>query len=65
LHVEDFGLFLIGTASSFVVALLVVRWLLRFVSTHSLNGFAYYRIGFGVLVLISWQFGWVDWSSAD
>ncbi len=64
LHVEDFGLFLIGTASSFVVALLVVRWLLRFVSTHSLNGFAYYRIGFGVLVLISWQFGWVDWSSA-
>jgi undecaprenyl-diphosphatase len=65
LHVGDFGLFLIGTASSFVVALLVVRWLLRFVSTHSLNGFAYYRIGFGVLVLISWQFGWVDWSSAD
>jgi len=65
LHVEDFGLFLIGTASSFVVALLVVRWLLRFVSTHSLNGFAYYRIGFGVLVLISWQFGWVDWSSED
>ena len=65
LHVEDFGLFLIGTVSSFIVALLVVRWLLWFVSTHSLNGFAYYRIGFGVLVLISWQFGWVDWSSAD
>ena len=65
LHVEDFGLFLIGTVSSFIVALLVVRWLLWFVSTHSLNGFAYYRIGFGVLILTSWQFGWVDWAGAD
>ncbi len=65
LHVEDFGLFLIGTVSSFIVALLVVRWLLWFVSTHSLNGFAYYRIGFGVLILMSWQFGWVDWAGAD
>ena len=61
LHVEDFGLFLIGTLSSFLVALLVVRWLLRFVSSHSLNGFAYYRIGFGLLILLSWQFGSVDW----
>ena len=65
LHVEDFGLFLIGTVSSFIVALLVVRWLLWFVSTYSLNGFAYYRIGFGVLILMSWQFGWVDWAGAD
>jgi undecaprenyl-diphosphatase len=64
LHIEDLGLFLIGTVSSFAVALLVVRWLLRFVSSHSLNGFAYYRIGFGLLVLLSWQFGWVDWGVA-
>jgi undecaprenyl-diphosphatase len=65
LHADDFGLFLIGTVSSFFVALLVVRWLLRFVSSHTLNGFAYYRIAFGLLILISWQFGWVDWASAD
>jgi undecaprenyl-diphosphatase len=65
LHADDFGLFLIGTVSSFFVALLVVRWLLRFVSSHTLNGFAYYRIAFGLLVLVSWQFGWVDWASAD
>jgi undecaprenyl-diphosphatase len=65
LNADDLGLFLIGTVSSFFVALLVVRWLLRFVSSHTLNGFAYYRIVFGLLVLVSWQFDWLDWASAD
>lgn len=61
LQLADLPLFAIGTVMAFLSALLVVRWLIGFVSRHSLNGFAYYRIVFGVLVLLSWQFGWVDW----
>ena len=41
----------IATAVSFGVAWAAIRWLLRFVATHSLRPFAYYRIGLGLLVL--------------
>jgi undecaprenyl-diphosphatase len=38
-----------------------VRWLLRYISTHDFTVFAWYRIGFGIFVIISaWQ-GWVVW----
>jgi len=43
-------------ALSFVVSFLVawasVRWLLRFVSSHTFRVFAWYRLGFGVLILL-------------
>ena len=39
-----------------------VRWLLRFVSTHSFVGFAYYRIAFGVVVLATAWSGLVTWA---
>ena len=61
LQVADLPLFAIGTVASFFTALLVVRWLIAFVSKHSFNGFAYYRIVFGVLVLLSWHLDWIDW----
>lgn len=61
LHAEDVPLFAIGTVASFFTALLVVRWLIGFVSRNSFNGFAYYRIVFGLLVLLTWHFDWVDW----
>ena len=55
-------LFAIGFVFSFLSAFLCVRWLLRFVSQHNFNGFAWYRIAFGLLILVTWAMGWVNWS---
>ncbi|WP_409421588.1 undecaprenyl-diphosphate phosphatase [Pseudaeromonas sp. ZJS20] len=43
----------IGLITSFVVSLLAIGWLLRYVSKHSFRGFAVYRIlvGIGILAL--------------
>jgi undecaprenyl-diphosphatase len=40
-----------------------VRWLLKFISTHSFEVFAWYRIAFGIVVLVSAQMGWVTWAA--
>ncbi len=61
LGAADVPLLLVGTVVSFLVALVVVRWLLRYISTHTFTPFAWYRIAFGIVVLATWQFGWVDW----
>jgi undecaprenyl-diphosphatase len=58
----DLDLFAVGGVVSFISAFLAVRGLLRFISRHDFSVFAYYRIAFGVLVLLSAQIGWVDWS---
>jgi undecaprenyl-diphosphatase len=59
---SDLDLFAVGGVVSFLSAFLAVRGLLRFISRHDFSVFAYYRIAFGVLVLLSAQMGWVDWS---
>ena len=46
---------------SFLAALLAIRFLVRFVSRHSFAMFAWYRIVFGGLILVTWQLGWVNW----
>jgi undecaprenyl-diphosphatase len=38
-----------------------VRWLLRFIATHSFTGFAYYRIAFGLVVLATAWTGAISW----
>lgn len=53
--------FVLGTAVSFVSALLVVHWLLRFVSGHDFRGFGWYRILFGILILVLSATGVVGW----
>ncbi len=59
----DAPMFGVGLVVSFISAWLCIRWLLRFIATHSFVGFAYYRIGFGLLVLLtSWQ-GWIRWAA--
>jgi undecaprenyl-diphosphatase len=58
----DLDLFAVGGVVSFISAFVAVRGLLRFISRHDFSVFAYYRIAFGVLVLLSAQMGWVDWS---
>jgi undecaprenyl-diphosphatase len=48
----DLPMFAVGFIVSFISAIVVVRAFLRYVSAHSFNVFAWYRIGFGVLLLI-------------
>ena len=54
--------FLVGLFFAFISAWLCVRWLLRFISSHDFIPFAWYRIAFGVLVLVTWWLGWVNWA---
>lgn len=62
LSVDDLGMWAVGIVASFLSAFLCVRWLLRYVSTHSFVPFAYYRIVFGLVVLFTWWTGTVNWS---
>jgi len=61
LSVADLPMFGVGLVMSFISAWLCVRWLLRFISTHSFVGFAYYRIAFGLVVLATSWTGLVAW----
>ncbi len=61
LSAADVPAFAVGTVVSFIVALLVIRWLIRFVASHSLRVFAWYRILFGALILAAGALGWVSW----
>ncbi len=63
LSVTDLPVFAVGFVAAFMAALLAVRALLTYVARHSFRPFAWYRIGFGGLVLLSWQTGWVDWAA--
>ncbi len=58
---EDIGLIVIGFVAAFVAGLLAVKALLKFVATRNYVPFAYYRIIFGGLILLTWMFGWVQW----
>ena len=62
LSMADLPLFGVGTFAAFVSAFLCVRWLLRYISSHDFTVFAWYRIAFGILVLLSSHYGWVVWA---
>ncbi len=62
LSMADVPLFAIGLVFSFLSAWLCVRWLLRYVSTHDFVPFAWYRIAFGLVVLVTAGTGWVHWA---
>jgi undecaprenyl-diphosphatase len=57
----DAPTFLVGLVFSFLSAWLCVRWLLRYIASHSFTPFAYYRIVFGIIVLATWWTGAVAW----
>lgn len=59
---QDIGLIAVGFSAAFVSGLLAVKALLRFVSSKNYVPFAYYRIIFGGIILLTWQMGWVDWT---
>ncbi len=48
---------------SFISAWICIRWLLRYVATPSFNVFAWYRIAFGIVVLLTSTMGWVRWAA--
>ncbi len=59
----DLDMLLVGLVAAFVSALFAVRALLRFISTHDFTAFAWYRIAFGLLVLVTAYTGLVDWGA--
>jgi undecaprenyl-diphosphatase len=63
LSVADLPLFGVGLVVSFISAWLCIRWLLRYIATHSFVGFAYYRIVFGLVVLFTAWTGAVIWAA--
>ncbi len=63
LHWDDLPMFLIGTVFAFASALVCIRWLIRYVSTHDFTVFAWYRIVFGLVVLGTAYSGLVTWAA--
>ena len=57
----DLPMFAVGLVTSFACAFVVIRWLIRYVATHDFRWFAWYRIAFGLGVLLTAYLGWVDW----
>lgn len=58
---DDAGMWAVGFLASFVSAYLCVRWLLRYIMSHDFRVFAWYRIAFGLVIILTWQMGWVSW----
>ena len=62
LSLADAPVFAVGLVFAFFSAWLCIRWLLQFIATHTFNGFAWYRIAFGIFILLSAHMGWVTWA---
>lgn len=63
LSMADVPMFAVGLVFSFLSAWACVRWLLRYISSHDFVPFAYYRIAFGLMVLLTAWTGWVKWAA--
>jgi len=55
---EHWGMVLLGFVVSAVISFIVVKWLLRYVQTHTFTAFGWYRIGLAVLIAIGLMAGW-------
>jgi undecaprenyl-diphosphatase len=64
LNADDLDMWAVGFVSAFVSAFLCVRWLLKYISNHDFSIFAWYRIAFGLIVIATWKFGWVNWTQS-
>ena len=62
LHLDDLPVFAVGFVAAFIAAMITVKGLLKFVSNHTFVPFAWYRIVFGGVVLVTYYFGIVNWS---
>jgi undecaprenyl-diphosphatase len=59
---DALGLFSLGFLAAFVSAFACVRWLLRYIAAHDFSAFAWYRIGFGLLILLVGYSGGLSWA---
>ncbi len=57
---ESWSMIALGTLVSAVSAFIVVKWLIRFVQSHSFNGFAWYRLVMGAALIL-----WVSMEAAE
>lgn len=60
---HDLEMLAAGMLAAFASAFVVIRWLIRYVATHDFIPFAWYRIAFGAVVLLTAHYGWVNWSA--
>ena len=63
LSADDLGTLAVGLVAAFASAFVCVRWLLRYISRHDFTVFAWYRIAFGVVVLVTASTGAVNWTT--
>lgn len=63
LEFDDIGMFATGFVAAFFSALIAVRGLIRFISNHDFTVFAWYRIVFGCVILLTAYTGIVEWSA--
>lgn len=61
LSTDDLSLFFVGVLFAFLSAFACVHWLIKFVSSNTFIPFAWYRIGFGLLILLTSYFGILKW----
>lgn len=61
LDAHDFALIGVGSVFSFISAMFAVRALIRYVSRHDFKVFAWYRIAFGLLILVTFETGLLQW----
>jgi undecaprenyl-diphosphatase len=62
LSAADIPMFGLGTIAAFISAFFCVRWLLRYIATHNFNAFAWYRIAFGLMILVTAYTGTIVWA---
>jgi undecaprenyl-diphosphatase len=62
LSADALGSFALGFVAAFISAFACVRWLLRYISAHDFTVFAWYRIGFGLLILLVGYSGALSWT---
>jgi undecaprenyl-diphosphatase len=64
LSADDLGMLAVGLVAAFASAFVCVRWLLRYISRHDFTLFAWYRIAFGIVVLVTAATGAVNWTTS-
>jgi undecaprenyl-diphosphatase len=62
LRMEDLPVFVVGFVAAFISAMWAVKSFMRYISNHTFVVFAWYRIVFGVIVLLTAYTGVVQWS---
>ncbi|GAQ27732.1 undecaprenyl-diphosphate phosphatase [Ralstonia insidiosa] len=63
LSADDLSIFAVGFVAAFISAFFCVRWLLKFIATHDFRGFAWYRIIFGIIVLVTAYTHLIAWQA--